>query len=81
MVPPYALLLFGGEIVASLERGTLSLDGWAEFEAPARVAVLVRELRQGIDRLLAAKVANPQLDLSASPAVTALLALIGSDGF
>jgi ATP-dependent RNA helicase DHX57 len=81
MVPPYALLLFGGDIGVNVQKGTLSLDGWAEFEAPPKVAVLVRELRAGVDRLLAAKVENPALDLTQSAAVKALLALISSDGF
>ena len=81
MVPAYALLLFGGDVDVRHERGTLALDGWAEFEAPARIAVLVRELRAGVDRLLAAKVADPALDIAASPAVTALLQLVRSDGF
>jgi ATP-dependent RNA helicase DHX57 len=81
MVPAYALLLFGGDIEVRHERGVLSLDGWAEFEAPARIAVLVRELRAGVDRLLAAKVADPALDIGASPAVGALLQLVRSDGF
>ena len=81
MVPPYALLLFGGDIGVNVQKGTLSLDGWAEFEAPPKVAVLVRELRAGVDRLLAAKVENPAMDLSQSAAVKALLALISSDGF
>jgi ATP-dependent RNA helicase DHX57 len=81
MVPAYALLLFGGDVSVRHERGTLALDGWAEFEAPARIAVLVRELRAGVDRLLAAKVADPGLDVAASPVVLALLNLVRSDGF
>ena len=81
MVPPYALLLFGGDIGVNVQKGTLSLDDWAEFEAPPKVAVLVRELRAGVDRLLASKVENPAMDLSQSAAVKALLALISSDGF
>ena len=57
------------------------MDGWAEFEAPARIAVLVRELRLGVDRLLLAKVADPSTDTNSSPAVHALLQLIATDGF
>jgi len=80
MVPPYALLLFGGDVDVRHEQGALTVDGWAAFEAPARVAVLVRELRAGVDRLLSAKVADPGLHIAGSPAVTALLALLQSDG-
>jgi hypothetical protein len=45
MVGAYALLLFGGELVVDHARGRLSMDGWAEFDAPARVGVLIREVR------------------------------------
>ena len=32
------------------------MDGWAEFRAPARIGVLVRELRAGVATLLGRKV-------------------------
>ena len=41
MVPVYSLLLFGGAIGVDHQRGLLTLDGWASFKAPARIAVLV----------------------------------------
>jgi len=31
----YALLLFGGELKVDHEKGRLTMDGWAEFNAPA----------------------------------------------
>ena len=34
----------------------MTVDRWIEFSAPARIGVLVRELRAAVDRLLAAKV-------------------------
>ena len=40
-VSPYALLLFGGELSVRHEAGTVVLDDWAAFRAPARIAVLV----------------------------------------
>lgn len=48
---------------------------------PFRYAVLVRELRNEVSRLLAAKVANPSLDLSRSKVVEAMHHLLASDGF
>lgn len=63
------------------ERGILTVDRWAEFEASPRIAVLVRELRAGVDRLLLAKVSDPSLDIWQNPAVAALLQLIATDGF
>ena len=38
---------------------TITIDGWMEFEAPPRVAVLFRQLRVGLDKLLLAKIAAP----------------------
>ena len=37
----------------------LQVDGWAEFRAPARIGVLVRELRAGVAMLLGRKVKYP----------------------
>ena len=42
MVPVYALLLFGGRLAVQHEEGTLTLDGWAKFRAPAKIGTLVR---------------------------------------
>jgi hypothetical protein len=42
---------------------------------------LVRELRNEVSRLLAAKVADPALDLSASRVVEAMHHLLATDGF
>ena len=44
-------------------------------------AVLVRELRNEVSRLLAAKVADPSLDLSSSRVVEAMHHLLATDGF
>jgi ATP-dependent RNA helicase DHX57 len=60
---------------------TLQVDGWAEFRAPARIGVLVRELRTGIAALLARKIADPAADVSTDPLVTALHQLLSTDGF
>lgn len=41
MVPVYALLLFGGAMSVQHEQGCIQLDGWATFQAPAKIAALV----------------------------------------
>lgn len=41
MVPVYALLLFGGAMSVQHEQGCIQLDGWASFQAPAKIAALV----------------------------------------
>lgn len=63
MVSPYAILLFGGDIEVRHEQGQLLVDGWMLFKAPARVAVLVRELRRNLDSMLLRKFANPDVDV------------------
>eukprot|EP00850_Spirogloea_muscicola_P006660 SM000032S12044 [mRNA] locus=s32:111779:119402:- [translate_table: standard] len=82
MVPAYGLLLFGGgDIGVRHERKLISLDGWMEFEAPARIAVLIRELRGRVASLLADKIGNPALDISSSPVIASLVRLLATDGF
>lgn len=63
-VSPYAILLFGGKIEVLHERGQITVDGWMYFKAPARVAVLVRELRRQMDELLQKKFENPGVDMN-----------------
>ena len=45
MVPAYSLLLFGGVIEVLHQEKQVVVDKWVKFEAPAKVAVLFRELR------------------------------------
>lgn len=82
MVPPYALLIFGGELKVQYEEGRIVVDDWAKFEAPARIGVLVRELRTRVDEALGTKLANPDgSDLGSEKLCEALCALLDSDGF
>mmetsp|Transcript_34742 Transcript_34742/g.64848 ORF Transcript_34742/g.64848 Transcript_34742/m.64848 type:complete len:1105 (-) Transcript_34742:639-3953(-) len=82
MVSAYALLLFGGRgnLDIQHDRGKLVLDGWVHFNAPARVGLLVRELRRETEALLRDKIARPSLDLTRSPVVDAILLLLRSNG-
>lgn len=81
MIPAYALLLFGGEIRVKHERQAITVDDWLQFEAPARIAVLIRELRLKVDSILLDKIQRPSVDISCSPVVTALTRLLTTDGF
>jgi ATP-dependent RNA helicase DHX57 len=74
------LLLGGGEIEVDAEKGTLSIDRWIRFRAPARIAVLARVLRRALERLLAAKIEMPALDISATPLIDVVCQLIKNDG-
>ena len=53
MVPPYALLLFGGTLVVRHAERKLVVDGWIKFEADAKVGVLVKRARFHLERLAA----------------------------
>lgn len=64
MVSPYAIMLFGGEIEVQHKKGQMSVDSWMIFRAPARVAVLARELRRELDGLLMRKFEYPDYDLN-----------------
>lgn len=75
------LFLAAGNISVQHEEGTLKLDGWATFKAPARIAVLIRELRQQLDRLLLAKVAEPSLRIFENPITAVMQDLLAKDGF
>ena len=89
MVGVYALLLFGGDITVDHERSTVSMDGgWATFNAPARIGVLVREMRGAVDRLLDQHIDKPiehdeenENSLSNSKVVKAVLELLATEGF
>ena len=63
-----------------LSTGKVVLDGWMYFTAPARVGLLVRELRREMESLLQDKIAMPQLDLSANPVIDAVLLLLQTNG-
>ena len=77
-VTPYQLLLFGGKIEVRHAEGTLSLDRWATFKAPARVGVLLKEIRARLDGVLRDKIERPDEDVFASggPVVEAILQLL-----
>jgi hypothetical protein len=50
MVHALPILFFGGEITVSHEENWLAVgaDKWIKFQAPAREAVLVKQLRKGV---------------------------------
>jgi hypothetical protein len=43
---------------------------WIRFHADLKIAVLIKELRKELDKLMAQKIASPEVDLSASPVIT-----------
>ncbi|OWZ15398.1 ATP-dependent RNA helicase [Phytophthora megakarya] len=80
MVNPYALLLFGGHLEVIHEKNLLTLDGFIRFNAVARIGVLIKSIRQHLDRLLMEKIADPSVDIAQSELVTAISQLLKSEG-
>jgi ATP-dependent RNA helicase DHX57 len=76
VVSPYALLLFGGDIKVQHDKELIIIDDWIKFNAPARIAVLVRGLREQLDELLMRKSENPSTDIASERIVQAMLKLI-----
>lgn len=82
MVAALPILFFGGEISVSHEENWIAVgdDKWVRFQAPPREAVLVKQLRKGVDRALARKIEEPRYDVSADPVIGALIKLLSTNG-
>jgi len=78
-VSQLALLLFGGQVVVHHDKGTVTIDGMITFDAPGRVAVLVRELRAELDKLLLQKIVDPALEIGSHPVLEAIINLIATE--
>lgn len=63
------------------EHELIVVDDWIKFNAPARIAVLVKEIRSEFLALLDAKIKDPSFDLSTSDLVDVVTKLILNDGF
>jgi singapore isolate B (sub-type 7) whole genome shotgun sequence assembly, scaffold_26 len=80
VIPPYSLLLFGGTIAIQHMEGTLSVDDWFKFTAPARVGVLVQRLRHYMDTLLEKKFEHPESLIADDPVLKGVCSLLISNG-
>eukprot|EP01105_Mastigella_eilhardi_P018087 TRINITY_DN4179_c0_g1_i4.p2 TRINITY_DN4179_c0_g1~~TRINITY_DN4179_c0_g1_i4.p2 ORF type:complete len:640 (-),score=154.31 TRINITY_DN4179_c0_g1_i4:31-1950(-) len=77
---PYALLLFtSGRIEVDHAGGRVVLDGALTFGAPARTAVLLKQLRGEVDALLLRKIEEPKLPALAGTLIDTLLQLLASE--
>ncbi|KAK1836245.1 putative ATP-dependent RNA helicase ucp12 [Podospora conica] len=77
----YTLLLFSGAGIELDTQGRgLVVDGWLRLRGWARIGVLVSRLRGVIDKLIAARVENPGLDLEKSDVIRLVVKLIELDG-
>ena len=50
------------------------------FQAPARVGVLIGEIRTALDEVLARKIADPDLAIAGNEIVVAISRLVEADG-
>lgn len=80
VVTPYAILLFGGPIDVQHLEGTISVDRWIKFSAPARVGVLIKGLRGYIDRLLLEKFNRPEESIVNDPVMEGICKLLTTNG-
>lgn len=72
VVSPAALLLFGGSIDVQHRAGLVTLDTWIKLRAPAKTAVIFKELRSELDQLLLRIWESPDLDFTKEPLVRAI---------
>uniref|UniRef100_A0A8C9Z803 ATP-dependent RNA helicase DHX29 n=1 Tax=Sander lucioperca TaxID=283035 RepID=A0A8C9Z803_SANLU len=63
LVPPFPMLLFGGDIDIQHRERLITLDGWIHFQAPVRIGVIFKHLRKLMDSLLEKKLENPRMNL------------------
>jgi ATP-dependent RNA helicase DHX57 len=76
----YSLLLFGGTLEVKASKGTISVDGWVELSANARIGTLVGGLRMRLDKLMTEKAKDPSFDIAGSKEMQLIVKLIASDG-
>ncbi|KAK1754705.1 putative ATP-dependent RNA helicase ucp12 [Echria macrotheca] len=76
----YTLLLFSGAIELDTQGRGLVVDGWLRLRGWARIGVLVSRLRGVIDRLIAARVEDPGLNLDGNEVIRMVVKLIELDG-
>ncbi|KAG7322878.1 hypothetical protein KOW79_014224 [Hemibagrus wyckioides] len=79
LTSPFPILLFGGDIDVQHRERLVSVDGWIHFQAPVRIGVIFKHLRQLLDSLLERKLANPKLSLEDEKTIQIILELIKSE--
>ncbi|XP_029301118.1 ATP-dependent RNA helicase DHX29 [Cottoperca gobio] len=79
LIPPFPLLLFGGDIDIQHRERLITLDGWIHFQAPVRIGVIFKHLRKLMDSLLEKKLENPRMNLEGERTIQMILDLIRSE--
>jgi ATP-dependent RNA helicase DHX57 len=76
---PYPLLLFG-DIDVLHDQQVIVIDKWIKFSAPARIAVIMKEIRNQLNILLEEKIKQPTLDIANHILTDVVTELISTDG-
>ncbi|XP_076875887.1 ATP-dependent RNA helicase DHX29 [Brachyhypopomus gauderio] len=79
LVSPFPILLFGGDIDVQHRERLTSVDGWILFQAPVRIGVIFKHLRQLMDSLLEQKLANPRMHMEDEKTIQLITELIQSE--
>ncbi len=77
VVSPAALLLFGGQLEVDHAAGRVLIDGWLRVKVPAKIAALVRKLREALEALLEKKVNEPKRDMGDAGGAGVVAAIVG----
>ena len=78
-VSPLALLMFGGDVQVHHDKGTVTIDKEITMDAAGVTAVLVRKLRETLDKLLADKIVQPAMEIQSHPVLATIVDLFKTE--
>lgn len=76
----YPLLLFGGPLEVKASKSVVTIDGWVQLSANARIGALMGGLRRKVDVLLSKKVQDPSFEIASTEEMRLIIKLIIRDG-
>ena len=76
----YPLLLFGGPLEVKASKNIVTVDGWVQLSANARIGALMGGLRRKVDQLLRKKVQDPSFEVASTEEMRLIIKLIIRDG-
>lgn len=79
-VPPYPLLIFGGDLELDYDKSMIIMDGWMKFSTPSKISILIKKIRDSIDKLLLKKIEQPSYDLNNNSLISAIYYLVYRNG-
>lgn len=76
----YSVLLFGGDLAVDTMGRGITVDGWLKLRGWGRIGILVAQLRAMLDRVLEAKIDDPNMELRGNEVVSCVRRLIEGNG-